>query len=259
MRRSVLALSLALALGACSQAPTDEETTEADLHVEVAGDLGSPTLKSISGTYADEVLVLEEGNGPVINHDVPILYVVASFDDDRNLLAGGEEVTLGLPDTSFIDLEGVTEGSRLAQVIPQEGGAEIVVVDVLYSSAQGQSREMSGEPTIAVGEDGVPTLVGSGPVKRLSTSVSIRGDGEQVTAEDSVYVQYSLYSADDGALIDTTWGKGPIRLNVSGTMEGLRTGISESTVGSRLLIKIPAAQAQGTQDLYAIVDILAIG
>lgn len=250
--------TLLIALGACSQGPGEEPTDDIPFSVETGGELGSPTITTVSGELpSEQTRLVEEGNGKAITADSTILYTATSFDDDGQVLAGGDLI-LGPAEESPLETIGEREGSRIIEVNPQEGGVEIIVLDLLYTTAHGEDREITGEPTIQVNEAGVPELSGPGTVNSLRTTIAIRGTGPQIAAEDEVYVQYSLYDASTGDLLDSTWEQGPILLDLEGTMEGIRTGVTETPVGSRLLIKIPAGQAQGTRDLIAIVDTLAI-
>lgn len=255
MRRALLALALLLA--ACSQPPAEPEP----LTVEVAGPLGAPTLMDVDGDPPTErqIRVEIEGTGEELTADAMALYTAMSYDDRGRTLAGSEAPVLTAATEAALDVTGHTEGSRLVSINPQTTGAEILVVDILHTRARGEQREVSGPFTVGVDGSGVPTLDGTGEISRLSSQAVIRGDGPQVSTGDDIYVHYSLYTARDGELLDSTWQSGPILLSLSGAFEGLRTGAAESTVGSRLLIQVPAGQAQGTDDVVIILDILARG
>lgn len=256
MRRALAALAIVLA--ACSQTPEEPELTP--LTIEVDGSLGEPVLSTVHGDLPEETeqIVDIEGRGTDITADSTILYTVTSFDDDRRMLADGEVPILTTADQAPVDVVGMSEGSRVLTVNPQEGGAEILVVDILHTVIRGEARQTTGNFAVLV-EDGIPSLDGTGEVDALSTQIVIRGEGPQVTVEDELYVQYSLYRAEDGELLDSTWDQGPILLPLADAYEGLRTGAAELPVGSRLLIAIPAGQAQGTDDVVVILDILALG
>lgn len=259
--RKTLAVFLLITLGACSQAPEEADTgEETPYSVSFFGELGNPHFRSFEGDIPDnrEESIDVEGEGREVVPDATILYTAASFTDRGQVLVEPTGPVLGKAEDAPIDVVGITEGSRVLQINPQETGAEIVVIDIHHTTAQGEEREIAGTASITVGDDGAPTLGSSEPVEQLSTSIAIRGAGAQVAADDHIYLQYSLYEAETGELIDTTWPASPILLELEGTMEGLQTGIAEAPVGSRLLIQIPAHQAQGTDDLIAIVDILAV-
>lgn len=255
MKRALLALGLVL--GACSQAP--EEPEAQPMTIEVEGELGAPTLTSVDGDPTEETILAIEGTGRVLAAESPILYTVSSYSDERQKLAGGDTPILSTAAEAPIDATGLAEGSRVLSVNPQEGGAEILILDILHTSARGEARETGGPFTVTSDENGVPTLSGTSEPARLSTQIVIRGEGPQVQPEDELYVQYSVYRASDGQLVDSTWGEGPILLSLNETFEGLRTGAAESPVGSRLLVQVPAGEAQGTDDLVIILDILALG
>lgn len=248
-----------IVLAACSQ--ETEEPEPVPLTIEVAGDPGEPAVSLVDGDLPEEPtqIVDADGNGRELAADSPVLYTVSSFDDDRQLLAGSESPILTAAGEMPIEAVGLNEGSRILVVNPQEGGAEILVYDILHTVVRGETRETSGDFAITTDEDGIPSLEGTGEVDSLSTQIIIRGTGPQIALEDELYVQYSVYGAEDGEVLDSTWEQGPILLQLEETFEGLRTGVAELPVGSRLLITIPAGQAQGTEDLVVIIDILALG
>jgi len=254
VRRALLASLLFVA--ACS-APPAEQASE-PLTIEATGRPGEPTLTAVEGDLSEPaVIIASEGTGPALTDDAPLLYAVSSFDDDRRLLATGEHPILTTTGEAPIDVVGVREGARVLAVNPQEGGAEILVYDILPTTITGEARPVNGSFTVRVDDNNIPVLEGTGEVDSLSTKIIIRGEGRQVASGDELYVQYSLYRAADGEKIDSTWDTGPILLDLSETFDGLRTGIAELPIVSRLLIEVPAGQAQGTDDLIVIIDILA--
>lgn len=255
MRRALLAL--ALTLGACSQAPPEPEP----LTVEARGPLGSPILEDVDGDPPQELelWVESEGTGRVLTGESQALYTAVSYDDRGRLLAGADRPVVTGAVQAPVDLSGYTEGSRIISVDPQGEGAEILIIDILHTIVQGEQREIEGPFTVTADGSGVPALAGTAEIRRLSSQSVIRGEGPQISVDDDVYVQYSLYRAADGTLVESTWGTGPILLSLSDTFEGLWTGAAEAPVGSRLLIQVPAGQAQGTDDVVIILDILALG
>lgn len=117
-------------------------------------------------------------------------------------------------------------------------------------------------PAVALADDGAPTItVPDGePPDRLRVAPLVRGDGAQVRPGQDVTIQYTGMAWETGAPYDSTWatGKVPQTVAIDETFPGLRDGLVDQTVGSQVLLVIPPAQAQGTDTLVLVVDILAV-
>ena len=110
---------------------------------------------------------------------------------------------------------------------------------------------------MAIGDDGVPTVVdGGGPVETLVQSETIAGSGEQIGAGDTAVINYMLISPD-GEVLESTWTNAePTVLAVDDVFPGLNTGLIDSRIGSRLVLAVPASQAQGDSDVALVIDVL---
>ena len=121
-----------------------------------------------------------------------------------------------------------------------------------------------GEPLIEV-----PEAV---PPGDLVVQPLIRGSGRQVAAGQVITVQYVGVTWTDGAVFDSTWisGKLPASfpIGVGSVMAGWDAGLVEQTVGSQVLLVIPAELGYGEEGtgsipggatLVFVVDILAAG
>lgn len=178
----------------------------------------------------------------------------------------------------FRDLmEGQTYGSRVVALTTTDvifpDGAEgnplglgvddavVVVADLVEEQA------VSPEPTSAEPEqadpDAQPSLVeeGGDPVAldfsdvdepALDAPVQVlvleEGDGDEVTAQDTVTVDYlgSVYDAD--APFDESYSRGePLVSPLSGLIRGWTIGLTGVPVGSRVLLQIPPAFGYGSQ------------
>jgi len=77
-----------------------------------------------------------------------------------------------------------------------------------------------------------------------------------VTEGQPPAVQYALFD-QNGKSVDETWTKGaPVALNLKTAMKGLSEGLVDQKIGSRVVVLVPSAKAQGTGDRVVVVDIL---
>ena len=270
-RRGLAALCIVLmALTGC----TDSAES---LDVTVNGELGAPLTVSVTGSRVPDELVshiLIEGDGAEIVDGGPILLRATSFDSRTGeIIDETGELRLTTANSDGLgglsgQIVGKREGSRILIVRPgPDSGneaAELIVVDILSTVAQGDEAPVpdsppKGMPEIGVGDNGGPEIVdGGGAIPELAVVPLVEGGGAQVTDEDILVIQYVL-AGDEGSVLDSTWdGDGPVTVETSELMEGLRVGITDQHVGSRVLLLIPSAKATGDGDRVAIVDILGI-
>lgn len=251
--------------------------------IVVNGDLGAPVILSMPHNFqnpqAMESRVLIEGQGAEIGEGYAILLRTTSFDSRTGeviskdgggtfhvLRANKEDETLG----DFAPLViGQKQGTRLLIVRPDKSTSkplsEIIVMDILYTSAQGEqiapnTYATGAIPEVSVSEQGVPQIHARGKrINKMSAIPLITGSGGQVEAGQNIAIQYVI-ADDDGTVIDSTWGNGaPVVVELDKLMEGLQAGLENQKVGSRVLVVIPSAMAAGEGDRIAVVDILAAG
>lgn len=220
---------------------------------------------------------LVEGEGRMLVADGPALLALTAYDgatgelladrgagEARTLLLSPEEVG----EDVYPVLLGVAEGSRLLLTQPvtvQDADRMLVlVIDVLHTRAQGEEVEpRQGFEDITITEDdGVPSIAlpDREPPDTLAVGTVIRGEGRQVSAEHTVTMQYVAVVWPGGDIYDSTWADGqvPRTVDLAETLTGLRDGLVDQTVGSRVLILVPPAQGTGDQHLVFLVDILAV-
>lgn len=239
-----------------------DESAKREFSVTIRGPLGSADVVSTSGPIPRvQVIKHEAGSGEPVKPGQRILYVSSSFDDRGRLLAGGDLSTATLDSTLPYSnaLTGLPEGSRLWVVNPQGTGAEIIVIDLLHSSPQGTdvAEETGEESSLPLSESNGTLLMTEpyGSVGSLSTIVLARGDGAQVFSDDSLFVNYWVFNAESGDLIDAG---DIVYLDLSQTLEGLAVGVDGLRIGSRVALLIPAAEAQGDHDMIVVLDLLAL-
>lgn len=158
-------------------------------------------------------------------------------------------------------------------------GQIVVVADVIgktptKSTGEPQQQD-SSMPTVQddekTGEPHIDIPKGYKAESKTTTEVLKQGDGDTLTADDTVYVQYKGEVISSGKVFDSTWEKGePASFALSGVVPGFKDGLVGQKVGSQVLIVIPSDQAYGANpqegsgipknaDLLFVVDILAKG
>lgn len=191
-----------------------------------------------------------------------------------------------------------TEGSRVAGVIPAsqafgpEGAPEfglgpdealVFIVDVIsikplpeppLDQIEGEPREPSeGFPLVEYAENGAPTVIipeGDVPTE-FAVEAVIDGEGVAVGPGDVVIVHYHGVNWNTGEVFDSSWERGePASFPTGGVIPGFRDGLVGQTVGSRVLIVIPAELGYGpaggtgdgritaTDTIMFVVDILGV-
>lgn len=250
--------------------------------IVVNGDFGAPVIISMPKHFQQpesmESLVLIEGDGDEIGAEDTVLLRTSSFDSRTGkIISEYGEGTLHVVHANDEGLDvfaplviGQKQGTRLMIVRPDDTGktsaSEIIVMDILYTSVRGEpiaASEYAKDDSIAkvsLSEQGVPQIHASGKrINKLSIIPLITGSGGQVEAENNIAIQYVITDAG-GNIIENTWDSGaPALVNLDGLMEGLQAGLENQKVGSRVLVMIPSAMAQGDGDRIAVVDILAAG
>jgi FKBP-type peptidyl-prolyl cis-trans isomerase len=189
-------------------------------------------------------------------------------------------------------LVGQKVGSRVQLVIPpdlgygKQGQGEdikpnatlVFVVDVVSGKAVPKSakgtpvaQDNIDLPKVGVNTDGKApkvTIPKSDPPKELVSSYILESDGEAVKESDTVVVNYEAYLWKGAKKFDGTYGTGKVASFPLSqiTVKGLKAGLTDKKVGSRVLLVIPPDQAFGDQAQQTIpadstlvwaVDILA--
>lgn len=287
---TTLALA-ALALTGCTAASTPsfdgtacDRSSNATLEraVSVTGEIGTPkvTVNSPVGTakvaYAD--LIIGDGE--------PITSATQNAILTRMLINGttGEPIHSALsvwsPETASAELPGVeqalacaTEGSRIVVSIPSadlpEGMAEqvdlgaddamVAVYDVRYTlMAKAQGRDVFNDarnlPTVVRASDGRPGIIipdGDAPTKTV-TQTLIEGDGDVVGDGQAMY-NYTAVAWSSRQVTGSSWDTA-VSIDATSLPEEVQKAISEATIGSQLLVVIPA---EGDATAF-VVDVLGV-
>jgi len=115
------------------------------------------------------------------------------------------------------------------------------------------------------------TIEGAANVDAVETDDLVDGDGAEAAAGMTVALHLVAFRADTGEEITGTWEQGaPVTFELveGGTLPGLLEGIPGMKVGGRRQIRIPFADAWGTDgqqaiglpaetDIVVVIDLLA--
>lgn len=104
-----------------------------------------------------------------------------------------------------------------------------------------------GMPSI-IEEDGIVTLDFEGATEpdELQVSIVEEGDGDAVTREDMVFVNYAGMVWGSDETFDSSFERGePTTFPLSGVVQGWRDGLAGQKVGSRVIISVPAELGYG--------------
>ena len=308
MRRRIIALAAAglLALTGCASDPGPSSdpssaaagSSLADVELSGAGPGEAAPTAEFEAPLAivgdGEGLVVSEGDGAEVADGGWALAQFTQWDATTGEIAGST-YDENAPQLFVVDdqslapalyevLDGATVGSRLLLGLSTAGAADgstgaLVVLDVVDAGtslrAEGDPvAPAEGLPTVTLAENGAPTITvpaGAVPPADLQVQTLLRGAGEQVSAGDTVVVEYTGALYADGTVFDTSWnrdvagtGPAPTAFSLDAVVEGW-SGLVGQTVGSQVLLVIPPALGYGDQEqtgipanstLVFVVDIL---
>lgn len=277
--------------------PEDVAALEA---VTVTGDAGAePTVEfeqplSVSAPVA---LSLEEGDGDEIAEGHQITMHTAAYSGaDGSKLGSTWEAdspeTLVLDDTLYPQLleavVGKKVGTRFLFANPTSDQAtgepvtyltvaevtatkDVPSVDDVPDRAEGEAvTPAEGLPVVTLDDTGKPSVEipeGYAAPTELVVQPLIKGSGPEVTADQTVIAHYTGWKLD-GEQFDSSWDRGePSSFPLNGVIAGWTQGLAGQTVGSQVLLVIPADLAYGEaaetntselagETLVFVVDIL---
>ncbi len=183
----------------------------------------------------------------------PISYAVSGFITGfQTGIIGqkaGSRVLIGITGPDGYDSSGGN-----ANIGIEVGDCLVFVVDIISVSDTGPSGTTVTPPA------GLPTVSGDlkAPVVTIDTKATppstlvvqplIKGTGKAVTATSTLRVDYAEYAWSTGKLVKQTYGYAPLDGALSSTIPGWQTGLVGQTVGSRVLLVVPPAQAYPSGD-----------
>ncbi|MDQ4501028.1 FKBP-type peptidyl-prolyl cis-trans isomerase [Sinomonas sp. ASV322] len=305
MRRFLaLVLPLALLIAGCSSGGSNGPTSQSAGDVNAFSSLKvTPGDKAPTVDFAKPlsvstptIKVVQEGSGAAVKAGQSVVVsVLALKGTDGSTL--GDSFSSGQPQKVPVDdslkqgnsvlynaFVGAKIGSYLAYATPpasaDKGGdnaTTLLIVKITDAKdIPAPLKKPEGDPVTppaglpAVTEDskGVPQIDVKGVAKpaQLVSQDLIKGKGATVQATDTIVANYVGVNLSDGTKFDSSYDRGtPATFGLGQVIEGWTKGLTGKTVGSRVLLVIPAAQAYGDQgqgqakgDLVFVVDILGV-
>ncbi|MGW8568589.1 FKBP-type peptidyl-prolyl cis-trans isomerase [Isoptericola sp. NPDC055881] len=272
--------------------PTKEDVAALDA-VKVTGDAGKEPQVSFKSPLEVSVptsRVVDEGDGAELSEGMQVTidfvnYLGADGTSQTSTWKTKQPASFVLGDTNYgvltEPLTGQKVGSRVLVAFPsqdQQGKAVTVVnlVEVtdatkIPTRAEGEAvKPAAGLPTVTLDDSGKPSVkipAGYKAPKDLVAQTLIKGDGAKVKNTQSVTAHYTGWTLD-GKQFDSSWDRGaPASFSLQQVIKGWTEGLTGQTVGSQVLLVIPADQAYGAeksadnelagQTLVFVVDILA--
>lgn len=269
---SLIAIALSTIIGLFAGILTASKNGD-ELQVAIVGNFGAPISIAVTGKIPDTYQQHYEitGTGKPVAEGDQVLVRVSNFGYGSGgylqSLKDGEIEAATFTKADLGDLYatilGAPQGSRIVAVFPGEAhvNAEIVVLDILPTVLTGAPRATSGLPAaVQVSADaaGLPTVSGDGStIGQQRVGLVIAGEGEQISKNDSVYVNY-LITDTRGQEKESTYQQAkPSYVSPRSVFPGLAQAMLDQRVGSRIVATIPAAQGRGDGDLVVVMDILA--
>lgn len=231
---------------------------------------------------ATEIKTVEEGDGDEVapDHEVQVRYLAVNGATGEPLLStfdADQTVTMDLTNEALFpafleELPGRSVGETLLMAIPAQDAfgtngnpdlgvgpndtlifyMEIVDAAAPLTKATGETVEPAeGLPTVeADGENAAVITIGDDVEEpsELVSQVLIKGEGPVVQAGQSIKVHYTGVTFSDGGGFDNSYDRGEpasFPIGVGQVIEGWDEGLVGQTVGSRVLLVIPAEQAYG--------------
>ncbi len=231
---------------------------------------------------ATEVETVEEGDGDEVgaDHEVQARYVAlngATGEPFASTFESDETVTIDLGNEMLFpafleELPGRSAGETLLMAIPAEAGfgpsgnqqlgvgpqdSLVFYMEIVSSAAP--LTEATGEAVEP--EEGLPEVEADGQSPATITIPEdaeeptdlvvqplIRGEGAEVQAGQTVKVHYTGVTFSDGEIFDESYQRGEpteFPIGVGQVIPGWDEGLVGQTVGSRVLLVIPAELAYG--------------
>ena len=235
---------------------------------------GDASLSAPNSVLTD---VVQTGQGRAVSAGTPVILQVSQFSGLNGRNTTGNEAgyklwqgLLGPEVGDYINaaVSGQREGARvvLREPAEEEDGSrttKITVVDLLPTTATGEAKQPAeGTPTVTEGPDGSITVSSAGlpAPTRASTEILIKGTGPQIGSQDRLIARTTMVSWTSGQPLDkSTFGhqEPPKQLDMSNALVGVSQNLVDITVGSRVVLSLPAEQAQGKEPVVVVIDVLA--
>ncbi|WP_400996939.1 FKBP-type peptidyl-prolyl cis-trans isomerase [Agromyces sp. GXQ0307] len=258
------------AAAACLEVEAGEQSDA----IEVSGDFGgTPTATFDAPLEADELqrTIVTEGDGDPTAPGDQVSAQVTAFSGSTGEQLFSQPATLELEEGTLYDgfragADCVPLGSRVVTVAPASsiygdegnegigvapGETLVIVTDVQELVELPVPGEWTDDvPTVEFAEDGTPTVTipDAEPSDELLVKVLEEGDGDVVTEDDTVTVDYQGVVWETGEVFDQSFGNTPVPFSISGVIPGFGAALVGQPVGTKLLVTIPPALGYGEEE-----------
>lgn len=275
------------------------EPTAADIAALAAVKIEGKPGKQATATFAKPFSVsavvsrvVSPGTGEQITSDMTVSVNVVEFngEDGKVTYTNYDKAPESIPLSKLNPALGVPiakekVGARILIAAPPAEGAkasalsllEIVSAkkpDPVLSGPKGEAvKPAAGLPVVTLDSKGKPSIKipanFAAPTKLVAQPL-IKGEGAVVKATDTITANYSGWTLA-GTQFDSSWDRGePASFSLQQVVKGWTEGLAGQTVGSQVLLVIPADLAYGANppegsvikagdSLIFVVDILGIG
>jgi len=241
--------------------------------VQVTGGFGETPKVKVDSPWAidkTKAKVLDPGNGAVVGEgqSVEVNYYGVSgrtgkkFDES---FSTGKPIGFSLAQVvpGFSKgLVGQHQGSRVLIAMPGKDGYDpmggnpqagikvgdtlIFVVDLVgvqLPGPEGTTVQPKADLPMVTDKGGRPeiTIPESAPPTTLQVQPLIKGKGKKIGANDTITFNYLWVRWSDGKVLEQTYGGKPATTELSSLLPGMVKGLTDQTVGSRVLLVIPPA------------------
>jgi len=256
-------------------------------------DVTEPTIKVVTEGDGDRVKANQIANISILAvNGADGSTLEDTFSAEPEPLELNDELKTGSP-VIYNAFVGTKVGSSLALAIPGQPAAQGAAGQPAAQGAAAQPTQLllikvvstkdveqplakpegetvtppAGLPTVKENDQGIPeiSIDGAPAPTALVAQDLIKGKGAEIKATDQVVVNYVGVTQSDGKKFDSSYDAGkPATFPLSGVYKGWEQGLPGKTVGSRVLLVIPAAlgnpdPSKGPQgDLVFVVDILGV-
>ncbi|SNS52296.1 peptidylprolyl isomerase [Micrococcales bacterium KH10] len=135
-----------------------------------------------------------------------------------------------------------------------ETPASIAVLEVLgiVEVLEDVAADTAGLPSVEFADDGSPTITvpeGFTSPELVQRIVLEEGDGDVVSASDTITAHYTGVKASDSTVFDSSWERGePIDFSLQQVVQGWTVGLSDVKVGSTVMLIIPPSMGYGASE-----------
>lgn len=224
-----------------------------------------------SGQTVDTILTIYSGADGSLLGSLSYPFTIGSDLYPEDMMAGVACTPAGTRSVIVAPASDIYGSSQLSSLGLSAEDSLVMVIDVV---------DVKTDPTVGEWTSNVPTVTWNGTTPTITLSgntapsdievaVLKKGDGATVTASDTVSVSYMGVKWSDGTVFDENYSTEPTDLALPNVVSGFRVALVGQTVGSQLLVTIPAADAYGAstsssssqlagQDLVFLIDIVGI-